>query len=81
MLVIAAAIMMVIKGIAAEKIVVGDAIGWKVPPTPEFYSSWAAQHKFSVGDTLGNHSFFFSIIVLFPFQHTVSVVYCTKIKK
>ncbi|CAO2841222.1 unnamed protein product [Amaranthus hypochondriacus] len=65
MLVIAAAIMMVMKGIAAEKIVVGDATGWKVPPTPEFYSSWAAQHNFAVGDTLE-----FQILA----SHTVAVV-------
>lgn len=33
--------------------VVGDSTGWNVPSATTFYSSWASNLNFSVGDTLG----------------------------
>ncbi|XP_022731416.1 stellacyanin-like [Durio zibethinus] len=32
--------------------VVGDALGWLVPPGPAVYTIWAANKTFRVGDTL-----------------------------
>lgn len=34
--------------------IVGDALGWLVPPNgPSAYSNWAANQTFAVGDILG----------------------------
>ncbi|KAI4315506.1 hypothetical protein L6164_028306 [Bauhinia variegata] len=32
--------------------VVGDAVGWNLPPNPTFYSNWAKKKVFRVGDIL-----------------------------
>ncbi|KAL4323950.1 hypothetical protein GQ457_11G017720 [Hibiscus cannabinus] len=37
---------------AQRDYVVGDALGWVVPPTPSTYATWAANNTFGVGDTL-----------------------------
>ncbi|XWS70714.1 hypothetical protein CRYUN_Cryun03dG0071200 [Craigia yunnanensis] len=37
---------------AQTNYVVGDALGWVVPPGPAVYSTWAANKTFRVGDTL-----------------------------
>ncbi|KMT02827.1 hypothetical protein BVRB_8g194100 [Beta vulgaris subsp. vulgaris] len=52
MFIVAAVIIMVMKGITAETINVGDANRWINPPSPELYTSWAAEHTFAVGDVL-----------------------------
>lgn len=31
---------------------VGDATGWRVPPSPDFYNEWASKRSFTVGDAL-----------------------------
>ncbi|KAL2482713.1 basic blue protein-like [Forsythia ovata] len=47
---------------AAKTYIVGDSLGWKVPPGGVVaYSDWASQHKFMAGDILvfnftGGHS-------------------------
>eukprot|EP00262_Sarcandra_glabra_P008387 TRINITY_DN21908_c0_g1_i1.p1 TRINITY_DN21908_c0_g1~~TRINITY_DN21908_c0_g1_i1.p1 ORF type:complete len:193 (+),score=13.59 TRINITY_DN21908_c0_g1_i1:60-638(+) len=38
--------------VAAKTYIVGDAIGWTVPPNTTVYGSWAAKQAFKVGDTL-----------------------------
>ncbi|KAH0970302.1 hypothetical protein GBA52_022458 [Prunus armeniaca] len=50
-----------LKGATAEDYVVGDSLGWAVPPNTSFYSEWAASKKFQIGDGLvfnwtGNHN-------------------------
>lgn len=35
--------------------VVGDALGWVVPPGSSVYTTWAANKTFRVGDTLGKY--------------------------
>ena len=32
--------------------IVGDAAGWRVPDTPNFYETWASDKSFVAGDTL-----------------------------
>ncbi|KAJ8768044.1 hypothetical protein K2173_020984 [Erythroxylum novogranatense] len=32
--------------------IVGDSTGWLSPPSPNFYSIWASDQTFAVGDTL-----------------------------
>lgn len=44
--------LMLIKGTASETLTVGDDNGWSRPSAADFYSSWAAEHTFSVGDIL-----------------------------
>ena len=41
---------------AAKKVhVVGNEMGWKIPPNgATAYSTWAASKRFMVGDILGN---------------------------
>lgn len=42
---------------AVTTYVVGDALGWTVPPGgPIAYSTWATNKTFTVGDTLGNNT-------------------------
>lgn len=42
---------------AQTRHVVGDALGWVVPPGgASAYSNWAANQTFRVGDILGNFS-------------------------
>ncbi|KAI4326854.1 hypothetical protein L6164_019381 [Bauhinia variegata] len=38
--------------ISRKTYVVGDANGWRLPPHPSFYSEWAKNKIFRVGDTL-----------------------------
>ncbi|KNA17972.1 hypothetical protein SOVF_075030 [Spinacia oleracea] len=52
LLVVAAAIMMVVNGVAAETYTVGDDSGWTVPSTPDLYTDWAADKNFAVDDVL-----------------------------
>ena len=41
---------------AQTRYVVGDALGWAIPPNgPSTYSNWASNKTFKVGDTLGNY--------------------------
>lgn len=51
--VVAAAALM--EGAAAAVYVVGDATSWTIPPSAAFYSTWAANHTFAVGDILGKN--------------------------
>ncbi|KAL1554860.1 cucumber peeling cupredoxin-like [Salvia divinorum] len=37
---------------AAATYVVGDNLGWRVPSTPNDYSTWASRHVFRAGDVL-----------------------------
>jgi hypothetical protein len=39
---------------AATSYVVGNATAWSVPTSTNFYTTWAEQYNFTVGDTLGN---------------------------
>ncbi|KAJ8431842.1 hypothetical protein Cgig2_023486 [Carnegiea gigantea] len=48
--------LMLIKGTASETLTVGDDNGWSRPSSADFYTSWAAEHTFSVGDILVMHS-------------------------
>ena len=56
-----------ISGISsASTVIVGGRTGWTIPPSPAFYSSWASQQTFRVGDGLGNNANFplnFSLII------------------
>ncbi|BFG40121.1 hypothetical protein CerSpe_263950 [Prunus speciosa] len=50
-----------LKGATAEDYVVGDSLGWVIPPNTSFYSEWAASKTFQIGDGLvfrwtGNHN-------------------------
>ncbi|GMJ09048.1 blue-copper-binding protein, BLUE COPPER BINDING PROTEIN, SENESCENCE ASSOCIATED GENE 14 [Hibiscus trionum] len=38
--------------LAQRDYVVGDALGWVIPPGPSTYTTWAANKTFRVGDTL-----------------------------
>ena len=40
----------------AHQHLVGDSI-WSIPPSNEFYSNWASNRSFAVGDDLGNLNF------------------------
>ncbi|KAG5564420.1 hypothetical protein RHGRI_000564 [Rhododendron griersonianum] len=51
--VVAAAALM--EGAAATVYFVGDATAWIIPPSAAFYSTWAANHTFAVGDILGKN--------------------------
>ncbi|PQP95849.1 cucumber peeling cupredoxin-like [Prunus yedoensis var. nudiflora] len=42
-----------LKGATAEDYIVGDTLGWAVPPNTSFYSEWAASKTFQIGDGLG----------------------------
>lgn len=35
------------------KYYVGDKMGWALPPSCNAYANWASQHKFNVGDSVG----------------------------
>lgn len=39
---------------SAATYLVGDNIGWRVPNTPNDYSTWASRQVFRAGDVLGN---------------------------
>lgn len=39
----------------AENLVVGDSMGWTLPPNCLAYATWASHHKFVPGVTLGNN--------------------------
>ncbi|XP_074273996.1 umecyanin-like [Silene latifolia] len=52
MVVMIVAMMMLISGIAAKNLTVGDEMGWKVPSSDDFYTTWAANQTFVVGDIL-----------------------------
>lgn len=55
MVVVAAALVPVSAG---KTYIVGDRLGWTVPPEGVVaYSNWASQHKFMAGDILGNLGF------------------------
>ncbi|BFG40120.1 hypothetical protein CerSpe_263940 [Prunus speciosa] len=41
-----------LKGATAEDYVVGDSLGWVIPPNTSFYSEWAASKTFQIGDGL-----------------------------
>ena len=41
-----------LKGATAEFYVVGDDLGWTVPPNTSFYSEWASSKTFQIGDEL-----------------------------
>lgn len=62
----------------AQKIhVVGDSLGWIVPPGgPIAYSTWADLQVFSVGDILCTYSTFFQfhILLFYVFDHIKSFV-------
>ncbi|VVA10773.1 PREDICTED: cucumber peeling [Prunus dulcis] len=51
-IVIAAAAALIIERAEAETHTVGGASGWTNTLAPEFYTSWAANHTFKVGDIL-----------------------------
>ncbi|PRQ46336.1 putative Blue (type 1) copper binding protein [Rosa chinensis] len=49
------------KGATAAEYVVGDSLGWTLPPNTSFYSDWAASKTFQLGDVVsfnwtGNHT-------------------------
>lgn len=46
---------MVLHGAEATTYVVGDSVGWRVPPSTNTYSNWSSSYNFSVGDILGNN--------------------------
>ncbi|KAK9706187.1 hypothetical protein RND81_07G109700 [Saponaria officinalis] len=50
--VVAATTVMLVQVIMAKTLTVGDDSGWGVPSSPDFYSSWAANQSFAVGDIL-----------------------------
>lgn len=52
--VVLAAAALVIERAEAESYRVGDDLGWTNIVDSNTYSSWAANHTFKVGDTLGN---------------------------
>lgn len=64
--VVAAAALM--EGAAAKVYVVGDATSWTIPTGgAAFYSNWAANHTFAVGDILSKLFlllFFLSFVIL-----------------
>ncbi|EXB96869.1 Blue copper protein [Morus notabilis] len=39
-----------LKGATAESYVVGDSLGWTVPPNTSFYSDWTNSKTFHIGD-------------------------------
>lgn len=44
---------MLMKGATAADYVVGDSLGWTLPPNTSFYSDWAASKTFQLGDVVG----------------------------
>ncbi|XP_004287290.1 PREDICTED: umecyanin-like [Fragaria vesca subsp. vesca] len=49
------------KGATAVEYVVGDSLGWTLPPNTSLYSDWAASKTFQLGDRVffnwtGNHN-------------------------
>ncbi|KAK9706185.1 hypothetical protein RND81_07G109500 [Saponaria officinalis] len=50
--VVAATAVMLLQVVMAKTLTVGDATGWKIPSSPDFYSSWAAKQSFAVDDIL-----------------------------
>ncbi|KAK9706186.1 hypothetical protein RND81_07G109600 [Saponaria officinalis] len=58
-------ITMLINGMSAQKLIVGDGSGWTFPPSAGFYDTWAAKQHFAVGDTL---------VFEFTSGHTVATV-------
>lgn len=54
---------------AVEIHVVGDKIGWVVPPGGQYaYESWASVHHFAVGDILGTLHIYSSFIMFSNFK-------------
>lgn len=62
--VVAAAALM--EGAAATVYFVGDTTAWTIPSSAAFYSTWAANHTFAIGDILGK---------LFFFCHSLKFIY------
>ena len=50
---------------SAATYTVGGNTGWKIPPQPNFYSNWASQQTFQVGDVLGNYSIIFIYLIIY----------------
>jgi hypothetical protein len=56
---------------------VGDTTGWAIPTgDPAFYSSWAANQTFNVGEILGNTTTlinlcFFLLLLLYKSERTI----------
>lgn len=52
---------------AGRQFKVGDDLGWQQPPfnNTEFYTQWAENNRFQIGDSLGDTIYLFSI---FPFS-------------
>lgn len=38
---------------SSKQYVVGDGIGWSLPPSCSAYADWASHHRFIIGDVLG----------------------------
>lgn len=76
LLVVAAAIMMVVNGVAAETYTVGDDSGWTVPSTPDLYTDWAADKNFAVDDVLGNYYslYYLHFIMIFTIFVIISFI-------
>lgn len=54
-LAILVSVMALLRPSAAATYVVGDSLGWLVPPGgPIAYETWAAMHSFEVGDIIGD---------------------------
>ena len=47
--------------------VVGDSLGWRLPPYECYYSDWASTKTFIVGDTLGKLTLPPLLFPKFPF--------------
>lgn len=49
--------------IAAREFKVGGEMGWHEPSPNDtaFYNQWASTNRFQVGDSLGNHSFVYTL--------------------
>ncbi|KAH7546362.1 hypothetical protein FEM48_Zijuj01G0192600 [Ziziphus jujuba var. spinosa] len=50
-----------INGASATTYVVGDSLGWTVPPNTSFYTEWSSSKTFDIGDEVlfnwtGNHN-------------------------
>ncbi|KAL5547806.1 hypothetical protein UlMin_003037 [Ulmus minor] len=43
-------VLALVKGATADFYVVGDNLGWTIPPNTSFYSEWASSKDFEIGD-------------------------------
>lgn len=57
-------------GAAKNVYIVGDSMGWTVPPNTSFYSNWASSKTFMVGDILGTY---YPYILFIEKYNTLSV--------